>query len=232
MVFEIVAPVVDLTVVHLKKDLSLGSRALVDTRRFRVRAGIRGRRIDRTPQPSFSLRGRDQRTWLNTSAILAPSTFATSPAREQQNRQCKDHHRNRALGLPVHTVRVYADERCACTASRFNGVDEETVKTTLVERRVALSAELGRLTAPPEQGVGIGFGKRVGDGTTEAVERLATTATARSIAKSISEIDQALSRLNDGSYGLCQICGEAIPRARLDARPATVRCVGCSGIQD
>ncbi|HEY5889798.1 MAG TPA: TraR/DksA C4-type zinc finger protein [Acidimicrobiia bacterium] len=111
-------------------------------------------------------------------------------------------------------------------------MDTESVKETLVERRVELSAELSRLTAPPEQGVGIGFGKRVGDGTSEAVERLATTATARSIAKSISEIDQALSRLDSGRYGLCDVCGEMIPPARLEARPATVTCVDCAGNRD
>lgn len=111
-------------------------------------------------------------------------------------------------------------------------MDEENVEQALVAKRADLVNELGRLTAPPENGVGVGFGKRVGDGTTEAVERLATTATARSIAKSISDIDQALARLEGGSYGICQICGETIPRARLDALPATVTCVGCAGIQD
>lgn len=72
------------------------------------------------------------------------------------------------------------------------------------------------------------FGKRIGDGTTEAVERLATTATARSIAASIDEIDRALAKIEEGSYGVCDSCGIEIGPARLEARPATARCVRCA----
>ena len=73
-------------------------------------------------------------------------------------------------------------------------LDLGRVAKSLRERRKRLADELARLTEPPEQGAGIGFGKRVGDGTTEAVERISTTATARSIAASIREVDVALER--------------------------------------
>jgi RNA polymerase-binding transcription factor DksA len=51
---------------------------------------------------------------------------------------------------------------------------------------------------------------------------------ARSIAASISEIDNALVRIADGSYGVCEVCNQPISEVRLAARPATVRCVGCA----
>ncbi len=98
----------------------------------------------------------------------------------------------------------------------------------LRDRKVQLEGELARLTKPPEQGAGVGFGKRVGDGTTEAVERLATTATARSISASIKEIDVALTKIEAGSYGVCDGCGSQIGAARLEARPATALCVECA----
>ena len=69
------------------------------------------------------------------------------------------------------------------------------------------------------------FGKRVGDGTTEAVERLSTTATARSIAASIKDIDAALAKIDAGTYGICDSCGDTIGEARLDALPASSLCV-------
>jgi DnaK suppressor protein len=97
----------------------------------------------------------------------------------------------------------------------------------LRERRAELEAELERLTRPPEQGTNLSFGKRIGEGTTEAVERLSTTAAARSITASIAEIDRALEKVADGSYGLCDVCGRAIPEARLEAKPAASRCVDC-----
>jgi DnaK suppressor protein len=102
------------------------------------------------------------------------------------------------------------------------------VASSLEDRRRRLTDELARLTEPPEQGAGIGFGKRVGDGTSEAVERLSTTATARSIAASIREIDVALERFEKGLYGVCEVCGGRIPAERLEALPATSTCMQCA----
>ena len=80
----------------------------------------------------------------------------------------------------------------------------EDLDVSLKARREVLRGELDRLTEPPAEGANIGFGKRVGEGTSEAVERLATTATARSIAGSIADIDTALVKLAAGTYGLCE----------------------------
>ena len=41
-------------------------------------------------------------------------------------------------------------------------------------------------------------------------------------------IDAALTRLKDGSYGLCARCGENIPEARLAALPYVTTCVDCA----
>jgi RNA polymerase-binding protein DksA len=43
----------------------------------------------------------------------------------------------------------------------------------------------------------------------------------------ISEIDAALERIEDGSYGTCSSCGEEIPRARLEANPWASLCIDC-----
>jgi DnaK suppressor protein len=47
--------------------------------------------------------------------------------------------------------------------------------------------------------------------------------------RELVEIDAALARIADGTYGTCEICGGAIGRDRLRALPETRRCVGCSG---
>lgn len=103
-----------------------------------------------------------------------------------------------------------------------------SIRETLTARRAELATDLERLTAPPEAGATVSFGKRIGDGTTEAVERLSTTATARSISQSIDEIDRALVKIDEGTYGICDSCEQPIGDARLDARPATSRCVSCA----
>lgn len=44
----------------------------------------------------------------------------------------------------------------------------------------------------------------------------------------LAPVVDALARLDDGSYGLCRICGGPIPHARLSVLPETERCRACS----
>jgi DnaK suppressor protein len=43
----------------------------------------------------------------------------------------------------------------------------------------------------------------------------------------MGEVERALKRLADGSYGRCSDCDETIPTARLHAYPAAARCIRC-----
>jgi DnaK suppressor protein len=47
-------------------------------------------------------------------------------------------------------------------------------------------------------------------------------------AAELVEIDAAVARLSDGTYGICVDCGRDIPSARLEARPTATRCVDCA----
>src|SRR5919106_3137749 len=93
------------------------------------------------------------------------------------------------------------------------------VHAALVERRAALVAEIESLTARPHDPMpAVSFGKRVGDGTTEAVERLNTVGAAQGLAATLDDVERALVKLEDGTYGTCDACGAAISAERLDAR--------------
>jgi DnaK suppressor protein len=107
-------------------------------------------------------------------------------------------------------------------------VDRSSLVAELEVRRRDLQRELDRLTAPPEPGGTIGFGKRIGEGTTEAIERLTTTASARSLTASLADVDRALEKVTEGTYGRCDRCGGVIPDERLEARPTTAHCVACA----
>ena len=50
--------------------------------------------------------------------------------------------------------------------------------------------------------------------------------------KLISKIDDALRRIADGSYGLCDSCGGPIALDRLRARPVTTLCIDCKSDQE
>jgi len=102
------------------------------------------------------------------------------------------------------------------------------VRILLEGRRRQLAAELAELTKPPEAGSNLSFGKRIGEGTTEAVERISSTAAARSIAAALAEVDRALEKVDEGTYGFCDECEQSISPERLEAMPAATMCVTCS----
>jgi DnaK suppressor protein len=50
--------------------------------------------------------------------------------------------------------------------------------------------------------------------------------------KLITKIDEALGRIEDGSYGVCEECGGPIGVERLKARPVTTLCIQCKSEQE
>ena len=65
-----------------------------------------------------------------------------------------------------------------------------------------------------------------GQATEERSEMLALLEQART---RVHQIDEALQRMEDGTYGRCAECGAEISAARLEVRPLSVRCVDCAG---
>jgi len=105
----------------------------------------------------------------------------------------------------------------------------DPIRAVLEERRDELRAALAIITEVPVDPVApVSFGKRVGDGTTEAVDRLTKVGTARELDASLADVERALVKLEDGTYGACDVCGDAIAPARLEARPWSVLCVRCA----
>ena len=66
------------------------------------------------------------------------------------------------------------------------------------------------------------------EGATLAFERQHVAALAQAAREHLADIDAALSRLAEGSYGTCQTCGQPIGAERLTARPAARTCIGCT----
>ncbi|MDL9935983.1 TraR/DksA C4-type zinc finger protein [Gordonia sp. ABSL1-1] len=66
------------------------------------------------------------------------------------------------------------------------------------------------------------------EGSTLAVERGQLVAQVERSRVRLDEIDAALLRMGEGSYGRCETCGVAIDPERLEVLPATRQCVGCA----
>ena len=104
----------------------------------------------------------------------------------------------------------------------------DDTEARLRERLAELDAKLAKLSAAPERGSGVSFGKRVGDGTTEAIGRLTEVGVGESLEATRDRIAAALERMAEGTYGTCESCGRPIDPRRLAVAPESVRCVDCA----
>ena len=75
---------------------------------------------------------------------------------------------------------------------------------------------------------GIGFGKRIGDGTTEAISRRNEIGVGNSLLVTEEKLERALAKLEEGSYGRCDSCGGPIAPGRLEVAPESALCIDCA----
>jgi len=105
-------------------------------------------------------------------------------------------------------------------------VDEPTIRHALQVERDELRSQLEEMKAAPRDPMAsVSFGKRVGEGTSQAVERIAQVSAAKSLDAKLHDVERALSKLDDGTYGTCDECGEPIGDERLEAIPWAILCI-------
>lgn len=100
------------------------------------------------------------------------------------------------------------------------------------ERRVTLE-RLAALTDDFDTLVAASEGSNADDehdpeGATIAFERSQLDALVRQGRTNLAEVDAALERLERGTYGICEQCGQPIAAGRLEARPTARTCIGCA----
>ena len=88
----------------------------------------------------------------------------------------------------------------------------ETVADLLRAKKAEIELQLKGIATPAEEQGSISFGKRVGEGTSMAVDRLSQVAVHDKLQVTLADIDRALAKVDEGSYGLCDVC-----RARSNA---------------
>ena len=86
-----------------------------------------------------------------------------------------------------------------------------------------LRAELSELGFG--EGGGLSYDSNFADSSQVTAERGEAEMLAIQLQETLSEVAQAIRRLEAGSYGRCEICGEPIGEARLEAMPATRYCI-------
>ncbi|HEY7917088.1 MAG TPA: TraR/DksA C4-type zinc finger protein [Acidimicrobiales bacterium] len=93
----------------------------------------------------------------------------------------------------------------------------------LENERRQLKSELSELGFG--DGGGLDYDPNFADSSQVTAERGEAGVLAGQLQESLDEVALALGRLEDGSYGRCEVCGETIEPARLEAMPATRFCI-------
>lgn len=97
-------------------------------------------------------------------------------------------------------------------------------------RRVAeLEREFTGIVASAVNGSSGGDDEHDPEGATVAFERQHIAALLEQARSHLAAIDAAARKLEAGTYGRCDACGEPIGGARLAARPAALTCIRCAG---
>ncbi|UTI64431.1 TraR/DksA C4-type zinc finger protein [Paraconexibacter antarcticus] len=115
--------------------------------------------------------------------------------------------------------------------SRTDDLDLTAIRRVLEDRRDGSRERVSGLARTPERGSGLGFGKRIGDGTIEAVSRLTDIGVGSTLERGLARTERALTKLDEGTYGVCDTCGAAIPAPRLRAMPDSVHCLACAAAE-
>ncbi|HSS11299.1 MAG TPA: TraR/DksA C4-type zinc finger protein [Acidimicrobiales bacterium] len=89
-----------------------------------------------------------------------------------------------------------------------------------------LKAEADSLALEHEPG-DVQFDEEGGEGGTSNVDRELDLVLSAQALGAIAEIDRAMAKINAGTYGICEQCGNPIPQARLKALPYAALCVAC-----
>ncbi len=65
------------------------------------------------------------------------------------------------------------------------------------------------------------------DAAADTASRREILTLAEKAAEELGAVRHALARIDDGTYGTCEHCGDPIPEERLEFRPISVQCVNC-----
>ena len=105
-----------------------------------------------------------------------------------------------------------------------------TQRDELLAERDHLLTQLGHMGRAPGASE-LEFDEGFADSGQVTAERGEVDALAGSLTENLHDVEDALAKLDTGTYGQCEDCGSTIPAARLEAVPAARYCITCASKQ-
>ena len=120
----------------------------------------------------------------------------------------------------------------------MSAIDTDHFRELLLEERKRVVAAIQNLhddhpgTISDETGEDAVYDNHLADTATETYDRELDYTLEENSQHVLAEIDAALKRIEDGTYGICTNRGEQIPLERLEARPYATLCIDCQRERD
>ena len=101
------------------------------------------------------------------------------------------------------------------------------LRAALEDERATLRAQLQELGFG-DGDTGLEYDSNFADSSQVTAERGEAEAIAAKLRETLEEVEHALAKFDDGTYGQCEECGGSIPAPRLEAKPAARLCIDCA----
>lgn len=101
----------------------------------------------------------------------------------------------------------------------------DEARRQLAERERQIRAQMDALLAPDAELTRAALARCLGESEAIVVERQTAGTVHAALQEELEQVQRAQQRLTEGRYGVCEVCGIAIPEERLEARPWSTRCV-------
>jgi RNA polymerase-binding protein DksA len=115
----------------------------------------------------------------------------------------------------------------------LSAIDTDRFREALLEERGRISAALDNLheetagTLSEDAGEEAAYDNHLGDTASETYDRELEYTLEENSEHLLGEIDAALKRIDEGTYGICTNCSKQIPEGRLEALPWATLCIDC-----
>jgi RNA polymerase-binding protein DksA len=106
----------------------------------------------------------------------------------------------------------------------------DRLRQELTRQREMLLAELAESEIRANEGMG--YSTHPADDGTVAFEQAADMALRQNTSRLLYQVERALTRMEEGIYGICRNCSKSIDPARLEAIPYTRLCMSCANHQE
>ena len=192
-----------------------GAKSTTARRTAATKAGKR-KRTASAPPPKTAARSRRATKTAKATRKTAARSTTRAPAKASAKASAKAPSRPAKRVLKPEDKKFHAEQRALLIAER----------ATYTQQAESLKAEADQLAEDMEPG-DIQFDEESGEGGTMNVERERDLALSAQAQGAVEEIDKALAKIADHTYGYCEQCGQPIPKARLKALPYASLCVAC-----